>query len=63
MKHLITLAAVAALLTVSACKKADKTEEPATQQEATEQVTEAAAQVTEAAQTIVATPVEEAKAE
>ena len=63
MKHLITLAAIAALLTVSACKKADKAEEPATQQEATEQVTEAAAQTTEAAQTIVATPVEEAKAE
>lgn len=49
MKHLIMLAAVAALLSMSACKKADKTEEPAAQT-ATEQVTETA-QAVEAAAT------------
>ena len=57
MKTLIMLAAVAVLLSMSACKKADKTEAPV-EQTATEQVTEAA-QAVEAA----AAPVETVKAE
>ena len=43
MKKLFMLAfAVSALLTVSACKKAADTDQPAPAQEATEQATEAA---------------------
>lgn len=57
MKTLIMLAAVAVLLSMSACKKADKTEAPV-EQTATEQVAEAA-QAVEAA----AAPVETVKAE
>lgn len=59
MKHLITIAAVAALLTVSACKKAEKVEEPATTQETTEQ----AAAAVETAEAAVEAPVEAVKAE
>ena len=59
MKNMIMLVAVAALLTVSACKKADQAEEPATTQEATEQ---AAAAVETAAEAVEA-PVETVKAE
>lgn len=59
MKKLFMLAAVAALLTVSACKKAADTDQPAPAQEATEQVTEAA----ETAAAAVEAPVEAVKAE
>ena len=59
MKHLITIAAVAALLTVSACKKTEKVEEPAATQETTEQ----AAEAVETAAAAVEAPVEAVKAE
>lgn len=58
MKKMITLAAVAALLSVAACKKAETTTEEIATQNATETATEAV-QTAEAA---VAAPVE-AKAE
>ena len=59
MKTLIMLAAVAALLSVSACKKAEETEAPV-EQVAAEQVTEAAQAVEAAA---AEAPVETMKAE
>lgn len=62
MKKLFMLAAVAALLTVSACKKAEKAEEPAATQEATEQAAAVVDNATEAAPAVEA-PVEAVKAE
>ena len=55
MKNLIMFAAIAALVTFSACKKAETTETPAETQETTEQ----AAAATEAASDAVAPVVNE----
>ena len=60
MKHLIALAAIAALLTVSACKKAETTE--ATTEKA-ETTTEQAAETAETVAAPVEAAVEAVKAE
>jgi len=62
MKKLFMLAAAVALLTVSACKKAEKAEEPAATQEVTEQAAAVVENATEAAPAVEA-PVEAVKAE
>ena len=64
MRNLIMLAAIAAILTFSACKKAEKVEAPVEEkQETTEQVAEAAATAEATAETAVQTATEAVKAE